>query len=267
MQVLENDLGGRLLERTSTGVRPTSGGHALLKKASELLAAYDSTMTEVRRLLRGEGDRLRIGYMPSATRRYLNPALKILQATFPDTSLQMLDLSPGEQIRAIRAGEIDLAMTDGSGLTLAKEFYTRVLDIVPSIAALPAKHPLAQMERIRISDLKNDSFVSGSETHIPGRNRQLIQYCRKFGRFTPKFLGETQTLDDSFAMVANEGAVGVMPAYMSHHVIPGVVLIPISDKITWEIIVVWQRGRTAGALRGLLDALFEKRPRSPGSSP
>src|SRR6476620_4497313 len=56
LQSLEHDLGGRILERTSAGVRPTSGGHALAAKAVLLLANYDSIMAEVRRLLRGESE-------------------------------------------------------------------------------------------------------------------------------------------------------------------------------------------------------------------
>ena len=50
MQSLELDLGGRVLERTSAGVRPTNGGHALVERAKTLLADYDSTMAEIRRL-------------------------------------------------------------------------------------------------------------------------------------------------------------------------------------------------------------------------
>ena len=49
MQSLELDLGGRVLERTSAGVRLTSGGQALAERAKTLLADFDSTMAEVRR--------------------------------------------------------------------------------------------------------------------------------------------------------------------------------------------------------------------------
>src|ERR1700740_713068 len=66
LQLLGHDLGGRGLERTSTGVRSTTGGQALAERAKTLLADYDSTMAEVRRLVRGESDRLRIGYVASA---------------------------------------------------------------------------------------------------------------------------------------------------------------------------------------------------------
>ena len=75
IQLLEHDLGGRILERTAAGVRPTSGGHALAEKARILLADYDSAIAEVRRLVRGESDRLRIGYLASAMQEYLGPGL------------------------------------------------------------------------------------------------------------------------------------------------------------------------------------------------
>src|SRR4029077_5530302 len=74
MQLLEHDLGGRVLERTSAGVRPTSEGHALAEKARALLGYYDSTRAEARRLVRGESKKLRIGYLASAGREYLGPA-------------------------------------------------------------------------------------------------------------------------------------------------------------------------------------------------
>src|SRR5271169_5132830 len=83
IQLLEHDLGGRVLERTSAGVRPTNGGHALAEKAKGLVADYDSTMAEVRRLVRGESERLRIGYIASAVQEYLGPALAMLRRAYP----------------------------------------------------------------------------------------------------------------------------------------------------------------------------------------
>jgi molybdenum-dependent DNA-binding transcriptional regulator ModE len=65
IQLLEYDLGGQILERASSGVRPTIGGQTLARKARGLLADYDSVMAEIRSLVRGECDRLRIGYVAS----------------------------------------------------------------------------------------------------------------------------------------------------------------------------------------------------------
>src|SRR5215475_7147924 len=108
MQLLEHDLGGRVLERTSAGVRPTSAGHALADKARALLGYYDSTVAEAREIVRGESKQLRIGYLASAGREYLGPAVAVLRRRHPQVEIKMLDLTTGQQIVALRRGEIDL---------------------------------------------------------------------------------------------------------------------------------------------------------------
>src|SRR5216684_2400955 len=87
MQALEHELGGKLLERSSTGVRPTNGGHALAAKMGAFLTSYDAALLEVRRLVRGEGEQLRIGYVGSAAHDYLNPALTHLRQTHPSAKV------------------------------------------------------------------------------------------------------------------------------------------------------------------------------------
>jgi molybdate transport repressor ModE-like protein len=231
LQQLEDDLGGRVLERTSAGVRPTNGGHALAEKAKALLADYDSTMAEVRRLVRGESERLRVGYVASAVQEYLSPALALLRRTHPKVKIKMLDLTPAEQIIALRRGEIDLALTaDGADL-LSRDFYTHKLATVPSLVALPVDHPLASQKQISISELKNESFVTAPDGVAPGYNQKIIQFCRRFGKFRPRFvsIGPATSLAESLVMSANEGAISLNAAFISHLSIPNVVMVPIAD--------------------------------------
>jgi DNA-binding transcriptional LysR family regulator len=261
MQTLEYELGGRLLERSSTGVQPTNGGHALAAKMGAVLAGYDQTMEEVRRLVRGESEHLRIGYIASAAQEYLGPALAALRQSHPRVKVKLLDLSPGEQITALREGKIDLALTDHGSELLARDFYLRKLAAIPSLVVLPAAHPLAGRKEIRLAELKNETFVSGPDRDLPGYRRRLAQLCRKCGRFRPRFAGEAQSLDEGLALVANEDAVALLPAYVRHRITPCVAMIPIADaEATWEISVVWQRGRIGGPLRALLDALAWTNP-------
>src|SRR4026208_838524 len=143
MQSLELDLGGRVLERTSAGVRPTNGGHALAEGAKTLLADHDSTMAEVRRLVRGESERLRIGYIASAVQEYLGPALAVLRRAYPKLKVKMLDQTPGEMIIALRQGKIDLALTLRGIDLLSRDFYARKLATVRSLVALTVSHRFA----------------------------------------------------------------------------------------------------------------------------
>src|SRR5260221_4483161 len=127
MQALEHELGGRLLERMATGVSPTAGGQALAKRMGAVLASYDLAMSDTRRALRGETDQLQIAYLPSAAQQYLSGPLREVRRSHPETLLKLVDLFPGEQISALRAGEIDIGITNDSGELLAGEFYTRKL--------------------------------------------------------------------------------------------------------------------------------------------
>ena len=252
-------MGGPLLERTSSGTTLTPGGLALQAKMGPVLSGYDRAVMEVRRIIRGEQNILRIGYLPSAAKEFLDAALKRLRAEHPDVAVKLLDLSPGEQISALRAGEIDVGMTDESAAVLAKECYTRVLGSIPSVVILPERHPLRQQRSVQLAQLKNEVFVKGDEREVPGLTRRLTAYCWKHGRFRPRYVGPTRDLADAFQTVANESAVAVMPAFARNHTAPGVVILPLADEaVTWKLLVVWQRGKLSHALRTLLEALFKK---------
>lgn len=261
IQLLEHDLGGRVLERTSAGVRPTVGGHALAEKATALLADYDSVMAEIRRLVRGETDRLRIGYIASAVQKYLGPALAVLRRAYSKLKVKMLDQTPGEMITALRCGEIDLALTSYGTEALWRDFYTHKLASVPSVVALSLDHPLASRKQVSISELKNETFFASTDIIVPGYNQKIVQLCRRFGKFRPRFITiETTTgLVEVLVTAANEGAIALGPSFTSHLEIPNVVMVPIADKeAVWDVFVVWQRGKTAGPLRALLDTLQTK---------
>ncbi|MGH7971614.1 MAG: LysR family transcriptional regulator [Limisphaerales bacterium] len=258
IQLLEHDLGGRVLERTSAGVRPTGGGHTLADKARTLLADYDSVMAEVRRLVRGESDRLRIGYVASAVQEYLGPALAVLRRTYPKLKVKMLDQTPGEMILALRHGEIDLALTGHGVDLLSRDFYTHKLASVPSLVTLPLDHPMASQKQISISQLKNESFVGAPDSAVPGYNQKVVELCRRFGKFRPRFISIDQpaSIAEGLAIAANEGAISLQPLFIWHFGIPNVVMVPLADKeATWDLFVVWQRGKASGPLRALLDAL------------
>ena len=258
MQLLEHDLGGRLLERTSAGVRPTSGGYALAGKARTLLADHDSAMAEIRGLVRGESNRLRIGFTASTMQEYLKPSLTLLRRTHPKLKIKMVDQMPTELIAALRRDEIDLALTAYGAEMLSHDFYTHKLASLPSLAVLPFEHRLASEKQISISQLKDDSFAWTPEEIAPGRNQMVVQLCRQFGKFRPRFvrIGKFTSAIEGFMKMANEGAITLGPSYISHMTAPNAVTIPVAEKqATWDFFVVWQRGRTAGPLRTLLDAL------------
>ncbi len=253
IQALEDHLGGRLFDRSSSGVKPTSGGHALAQRMVSVLKDYDARLAEVRGLVRGEDEQLRIGYLPSAAQRYLQPALNRFYRSQPNTVIQMVDLSPGEQIHALRRGELDLAMTDQTGKLLARDFYVRKLAVVPSLVGLAPGHRLAGQRKLALAELKDQSFIGPSEDDLPGYARWLSRHCREHGQFRPRFVARADNLADSINLVASSRSVVILPEYAQNQT-SGIRMVPLADPdVTWDLMLVWRRGKVAGALRALLE--------------
>ena len=261
IQALELELGGQVLERTSAGVRPTNGGAVLAERAKALLADYDSTMAEVRRLNRGESERLRIGYIASAVQEYLGPALAVLRRDYPKLKVKMLDQTPGEMIIALRQGKIDLALTLLGIDLLSRDFYARKIATVRSLVALPVSHRFATERQVSLSQLKGETFVRGPDDVVPGYTQRIIQLCRKYGGFRTRLtnVDKPDGLVETLTLAANEEAISIQPAFISHLDVPNVVMVPIADAgATWDLFVVWQPGEIASPLRTLLSELNPK---------
>jgi len=255
MQALENEIGGKLLERESSGVKPTGLGHALVKSMMPLVENYDRAMAELRRQARGERSELRIGYLASAAQSVLTPALARLRKTQPDLKLKLHDMSPREQIDGLTAGELDIALIGQEGVVAAKEFHSAKLRSLRVCVAVSDSDPLATKKNIALIDLKGRDFIGVDEDQVPGRNRWMTALCKTAG-FKPRLALIVDGITNVLSEVVSESAVTLLPEYFLKSSHPGVTFVPINDaKATWDFIVLWQKGRASTSTRALVDAL------------
>jgi DNA-binding transcriptional LysR family regulator len=255
MKLLESEIGGKLLERETSGVKPTGLGHAVVKAMSPVIASYDTAFAEVRRQARGSRSELRVGYLISAAQSILSPAMEQLRKSHPEIKLKLHDMSPKEQIDALESGEIDLALIGQEGTVAARDFHSLKLCSFGVCAALPATDPLASRKRISISDLAGRDFLGADEEHMPGRNGWITALCRK-AKFKPRFIALVDGITHVLSAVASEPAVTLMPDYFTTTSHPGVVFVPVSDPAAkWEFIVLWQRGKVPASITALVEAL------------
>lgn len=252
---LEAEAGGRLFERSTSGVALTAAGHALAAGMKPLLANLDRVLDETRKLARGKSAQLRVGYLASAAADYLHPALAALRKSTPNVKVKLVDLSPGEQLAALRAGRIDLALLGSCDATLVREFYVRRLASLPVMVAVSEGHRFSGRPWVNPADLRGELFVGAAEQDMPGYNRWVARLCRRAG-FRPRFVEDAESLTHGLAMVVSDGAVSLLPEYTRTTNVPGVFFVPLRDPhAKWELLVAWQRGAMTAPVKAMLEAL------------
>jgi DNA-binding transcriptional LysR family regulator len=267
MQSLEGQIGAPLLERQSTGVKPTALGLAVAQRFGPVLEQYDTALADLQSFARGKHADLKIGYLGGAAAAFLTPALTALRAEHPEARVKLLDLSPGEQIAALHRGEIDLALIGQEGAPLARDFYAKRLATLGVCAVLPSDHALAGKLQIHLSDLANEAFIGATDAEVPGRNQWIIRLCRKAG-YRPRFVGDSDTVCEALARVPAEGAVLLLPDYLVTAPAPGVTVVPLAENSArWELLLLRQRGRASLLVKSMEALLFKLASRRENSKP
>ena len=261
MQALESEIGGQLLERGPGGVALTAAGHRLLEGLRPVVARADFIISEARMLARGQSASVRIGYIMSAAGGYLNPAIAALRRSHPQTKVHLVHLSPGQQIAALRRGELDVVVLGNINAAISREFFVRRIATFPVLLALSEGHPLAEGDEVALTDLRKEPFVGANAEDVPGFNNWLIQICRRAG-FRPKIVENAESVAHTLSLVVAENAVALLPALVDGFNAPGVVFRPLTGTAAkWELQVAWHRGRITEPVRELV-ALLTRKPRT-----
>jgi DNA-binding transcriptional LysR family regulator len=259
---LEEELGVRLLDRTKNQVSLTEEGRGFLVDARRLVALSLESVESVQRSSRGESGQLNIGYLFKFNFDLLPATLTTFYQAFPEMAVNLFDMSPAEQLRALEARKIDLGFVglrppavQGSPDALAWECVARH-DVV---VVLPANHPLAKKNKIKITDLKSMFFVAMSEETHPGSRAWMSDLCQQAG-FTPRILQDV-VLESGIMTFVAEG-LGVTLAREQIKNLPhvGVVFRPLAAATTADYWIAWHRENNSKALSQYIEIVKKESP-------
>ncbi len=184
LQRLEADVGVRLVNRSSRTVRLTPAGKVFLAEAERVLSAADRAVDRARQVAAGRYGALRIATNYPASRLLLLPLLEDLRAQDPGLTTMLREMGSPDQLRALRLGDLDLALVYGPvdvpGIT-----STHLLD-VPVVAIVRPGHPLAGRERLRFGELLGFPAMTGYEGGSPVIEDAMVATAAAHGVRLPR---------------------------------------------------------------------------------
>ncbi len=208
---LEGEVGAPLIERRRGGVRPTAAGAALLGHATGILAQMDAAEEEIAAISAGRGGHLRTASFPTAGSSLMPLAVAGFRASHPGVEISLAEGEPEEIAPRLRAGEFDLVLLfefQGVGERLEAGIRRFPLFDDPLDLALPAGHPLASRESLRLEDLSDESWIQTSAASPCARH--VVRSCHAAG-FEPRVSFESDDYLTVQGLVAAGVGVALIP--------------------------------------------------------
>ena len=226
---LEEELGVRLLNRSKSKVTLTEEGRSFLVDAKRLVAQSIESVQAVQRLSRGETGQLNLGYLSKFNFDLLPKTLLEFSRACPDIAVNLFDMSPAEQLRALEARKIDVGFV-GVRPPDQKSLSWECIGEHGLVVALQVGHPLAKKPKVKMEDLKALFFVAMSETTHPGSRAWLREVCQQAG-FAPRVLQDVELESDLMIFVADGLGVTLAREQLRNLPHPGVVFRPLTPTV------------------------------------
>lgn len=238
---LEEELGVPLVLRTTRQVQLTPAGKEFLKGARQILSLANQTIDRTRRAAQGEVGRLTIGFVSGLVFGGLPEIVRAFRELSPQVSVDLRELTAGEQEAALRSGQIDVGLT----LLPVRDPNLKSLALWREqvMAALPSQHPLTQRSQLNISDLSGESFVFFPRHLRATYFDQVMRWCSTAG-FTPQVAQEAIEIPTLLSLVAAGVGVFLPLEFFQRLSLPGVTYLPINDAPIIEIVAVWDAKNT-----------------------
>jgi DNA-binding transcriptional LysR family regulator len=255
IRLLEEDLGTRLMKRTTRSVTLTDDGALLLKDARALLAQADKLAATFRTQGRKQASTVRVGAIDSAAAGLLPMLLHDFRARRPDVTVQLVEDKTLRLVPQLLSGRLDLAFVRPPE-TANKRLEFLFLLHETAVVAVPDRHPLASRKRLTIADLGDQPLIvpeRRSRPHSHDLTMKLFAEAGLEARIV-QIANEKQTIVN---LVSAELGVAIVPKWTSRMAARGVryVRLATSDMNKLPLAAAWTRGTRDPIRDDMLDML------------
>jgi DNA-binding transcriptional LysR family regulator len=242
IKLLEEDLGTRLMTRTTRSVTLTDDGAFLLKEARNLLAQADGLAARFRTRGRKQATSLRVGAIDSAAAGLLPMLLHDFRERRPDVTVKLVEDKTIRLQPRLLSGRLDLAfLRPPENPDKRLEFLFLLHET--AVVAVSDRHPLASRKSVTIADLAEEPLIvpeRRSRPHSHDLTMKLFAEARLQARIV-QLANEKQTIVN---LVAAELGVAIVPRWTSRMAARGICYIPLdaSDMNRLTLAAAWTRG-------------------------
>ena len=237
---LEDELKITLLDRSERKIKLTDAGVIVYEQALKILQSVEDVYASVNELVQVKKGSIKLGLMPTTGVLLFPTILAGFKKEYPEIDIQMLEYSAKQLNHKVEQGDIDLGITvrpDNPQLFENIPLFSEEL-----VVLVDREHWLAERESVRLSDLKNESFILLTEEFV--LHDVVTQACMESG-FEPTVTFKSSMWDLIGEMVATKLGISLIPRSMvSRFDHRKVHAISITDPpIEWELVLIYRKNK------------------------
>ena len=229
MNLLEAELGCRLLTRSNRGITLTAEGEQLFSHVSEAFEQIQMGEKELEQVMQLQKGVVFIGASETALHGYLLKILEQFHREHPDIRLKIFNYTTSEALEALRGRKIDFAVVT-SPVDTGSDFQEKILMPCRDVLAGGSQFAHLAKEGVSLRELANYPMVTLAQSTITfERYRQL--FWEQGLVLEPDI--EVATTDLILPMIVNNLGVGFLPYAFAKEAIESgrAVEIPVKESI------------------------------------
>lgn len=188
IQLLENEIGAMLFNRSTGAVTLTEAGIFFQKEAQRILQDLNKIIIRTRQVHKGEAGEVRITHSSSAMNTVVPSFLVSVKHKWPLLKTIAQETSNFQQIEMLLSRKTDIGVAPN--IVLPPEVSSKILYSENFVLILPGSHPLSKKKLNDLSVLKNETFILPQFSTGVGYVEAILQICHAFG-FEPKVAHES----------------------------------------------------------------------------
>ncbi|MCX4728061.1 LysR family transcriptional regulator [Streptomyces sp. NBC_01306] len=247
---LEQELGVRLLDRTTQSVEPTEAGRLLMDRGSTLCGEMDRLWQDVRRFAAGESGSVSLGYSASTGYETAPTLLAALAKAYPGISTGTRLLPTAEILAGVADGTLDAGLVRCPPPT--PQLVRTLVRLEPQGVLMSADHPLTAGSDVDVHALVDETVLVHARHDNPGHYDAITGILDRAG-ISPRLRERQLSFDASHMPVTQGEAVSIVGESALPGLPAGLVWQPLSPAATIEIHLLTRGGTERPATARLLE--------------
>jgi DNA-binding transcriptional LysR family regulator len=236
---LEEELGVKLLHRTTRKVELTPAGRVFLEEARAVLALSSQAEQRARQAEAGLVGTFRLGLIAPTANPWLAGILRNFQQDFPQVQLSLFDLTSIEQLRRLRESQLDAGLLRPP--VGYPELECKFVEKSRQVLALPVGHRLAKKTALQWSDFDNEQMVLMNPNVQHGYYDAFLAACSK-AKAKPRVAQYANDIQTKMWLISAGFGIAPTTATLAEVKRPGLVFRPLPEGLPpVHTILVWRR--------------------------